>query len=398
MVERESPQLLLVSTAHRLATPLMLEHRQLALEQLEEGDGRAADRMVAPRGTAPVEELESWRLASAALDGAAAADDPEAARRRAVEPVRGSGRDRPGRLVPVAVAERVADQSRRHDRARGSVAARGLGRPDRAGREVDRAGLGGVGGQLRFRRRRRRHRPARRTAGFEVDGWLRNDWDTAVADVATARTGPSASCWSAQSLMDRVPAGMVPRPQGGERHQHPDRALAAPRPRERRPARPRRGDHARSTRRSALAQVRESSTGLLLVGGGDRHLVRAVVWAVGAAHKPAPDAGDQMTQTGLAVSVGLRLPCGGHGSPSERLEMKTILVLAVAAAVLFVAGCGGGGETFNVSERFSEEVGAEAACSEEGFEEIAGEREMTYTCSLRDERLLAVQRRSSLCA
>lgn len=61
--------------------------------------------------------------------------------------------------------------------------------------------------------------------------------------------------------------------------------------------------------------------------------------------------------------------------------MKTILVLVVAAAVLFVAGCGSSEETFNVSERFSAEVGAKAVCMKVGFKEVAAEREMTYTCS-----------------
>jgi hypothetical protein len=39
MVEREQPQLLLVSTAHRLATSLMVGHRQAALGELETGAG-----------------------------------------------------------------------------------------------------------------------------------------------------------------------------------------------------------------------------------------------------------------------------------------------------------------------------------------------------------------------
>ena len=38
----------------------------------------------------------------------------------------------------------------------------------------------------------------------------------------------------------------------------------------------------------AVAHVRESPTGLVLVNRGPSHLVRALVWAVNAAHKPAP--------------------------------------------------------------------------------------------------------------
>ena len=37
-----------------------------------------------------------------------------------------------------------------------------------------------------------------------------------------------------------------------------------------------------------LAQVRLAPTGLFLVARGPTHLVRAAVWAVAAAHKPAP--------------------------------------------------------------------------------------------------------------
>lgn len=65
--------------------------------------------------------------------------------------------------------------------------------------------------------------------------------------------------------------------------------------------------------------------------------------------------------------------------------MKTILVLVAAAAVLFVAGCGGNGGTFNVSEQFSAEVGQEANCKEAGLKEVAGEREMTYSCGLKKD-------------
>jgi hypothetical protein len=36
------------------------------------------------------------------------------------------------------------------------------------------------------------------------------------------------------------------------------------------------------------AQVKELSTGLSLLPVGDTHLVKALVWAVHAAHKPAP--------------------------------------------------------------------------------------------------------------
>ena len=38
----------------------------------------------------------------------------------------------------------------------------------------------------------------------------------------------------------------------------------------------------------AVAHVKETATGLILVNRGPTHLVRALVWAVNAAHRPAP--------------------------------------------------------------------------------------------------------------
>ena len=51
MVERAQPQLLLVSTAHRLATALMLERRRVALAGLEDGRRGSARRVVGARMT-----------------------------------------------------------------------------------------------------------------------------------------------------------------------------------------------------------------------------------------------------------------------------------------------------------------------------------------------------------
>jgi hypothetical protein len=64
MVEREQPQLLLVSTAHRKATSLMLNRRRVALGGLD--DPGSADLLIewsAPR-TAPIDDPGTWRLAS----------------------------------------------------------------------------------------------------------------------------------------------------------------------------------------------------------------------------------------------------------------------------------------------------------------------------------------------
>ena len=64
MVEREQPQLLLVSTAHRLATSLMLSRRLMALDTLEAGDGELLIEWSAPE-SADLEDRAAWRQASA---------------------------------------------------------------------------------------------------------------------------------------------------------------------------------------------------------------------------------------------------------------------------------------------------------------------------------------------
>ena len=63
MAEREQPQLLLISTAHRLATSLMLGRRQVALDQLEDGDGDLLIEWSAPAG-ADLDDVDAWRQAS----------------------------------------------------------------------------------------------------------------------------------------------------------------------------------------------------------------------------------------------------------------------------------------------------------------------------------------------
>ena len=113
MVERVQPQLWLVSTAHRLATELMLDRRRVALAGLEQGDG---DLLVEWSTPQDAEARRRGRLAAgvAALDVEAGAADLEAAGGGPA----GRGRPcrrgaRPGAVVPVAVAEPVAATARR---------------------------------------------------------------------------------------------------------------------------------------------------------------------------------------------------------------------------------------------------------------------------------------------
>ena len=63
MVEREQPQLLLISTAHRLATSLMLSRRLAAIDLLEQGTGELIIEWSASAGV-ELDDERAWRQAS----------------------------------------------------------------------------------------------------------------------------------------------------------------------------------------------------------------------------------------------------------------------------------------------------------------------------------------------
>ncbi len=123
---------------------------------------------------------------------------------------------------------------------------------------------------------------------FEVDGWLCDDWDTALLDVR--RLGAVRKIRQllvGASVLSRVPPGTSPTPKA---------AGAA----EARTGLPLLRDlaasgmlaHDETTRELDLAvsqaQVQELTAGLKLTPFAESHLIRALVWAVQAAHKPAP--------------------------------------------------------------------------------------------------------------
>jgi hypothetical protein len=287
MVERSQPQLLLVSTAHRLATSLMLGRRKLALAGLESGDGELLIEWSAP-ADADLDDLAAWRQASShwsprrehtiakQLEAARSGtlDDPEEPDpvasfraqwlnqwpRKIVEP---SGGTEP--LLPAGLWA---------DRAQAGVASSG---PIWVALEDD-YGLGAAVaavGRLEDGR-------------LEVDAWRCDDWDTAVAEVLRlGASRPIRQLLVGASLLDRVPPGTVPTPQraGGTETRTGLallRDLAV------------NGQIVHDVTTFELddalqvAQVREAPTGLFLVARGQTHLVRAAVWAVQGAHRPAP--------------------------------------------------------------------------------------------------------------
>lgn len=287
MAEREQAQLALVSTAHRKATALMLERRAVALNGLEVGDGDLLVEWSAP-ADAELDDRAAWRLASPhwapqreRLIGkayekmlAGEIEDPdepdpiESFRaqwlnqwpRRLTEP---SGPTEP--LLPDGVWQGLAETE---------IEPEG---PVWIAVEDDY----GVGAAVAC---------ARRTSDgrLEVDGWLRETWDAALADVgALSETQLVRRLFVGASLLDRVSPELrrITEARSGAATRQGlallrDLALNG-------------GvvhDVVTAELDQALAQatVREAPTGLFLIARGPTHLVRALVWALAGAHRPAP--------------------------------------------------------------------------------------------------------------
>ena len=122
---------------------------------------------------------------------------------------------------------------------------------------------------------------------LEVDGWCREDWDSAIEDVvALARSRRIRELHVGASLLDRVPTEGLPKAKPAVSTQTRTglallRDLVAG------------GRIVHDTTTDELdaaiaqAQVKETLTGLYLIARGPTHMMRALAWAVSAAHKPA---------------------------------------------------------------------------------------------------------------
>jgi hypothetical protein len=287
MAERNQPQLLLVSTAHRAATKLMVERRAVALAHLEDSDGDLLIEWSAPPG-ADDDDVDAWRAASphwssrrralvrARLEAAQAGevDDPDEP--DALESFRAQWLNRwPTRLAsPQGPTEPLLPDGVWQDLVDDELPADG---PLFVGLEDD-YGLGAAVGAV-----------ARLPDGrLEVDGWLRGDWDSAIDDVERlAAARPIRRLLVGASLVDRLPPGMRGQATPCSSTQTKaglallrDLALGGVLV------------HDVSTgeldQTLELATVKESAAGLWLVAKGPTHLVRAVCWALVAAHRPAP--------------------------------------------------------------------------------------------------------------
>jgi hypothetical protein len=287
MIERVSPQLLLVSTAHRAATGLMLTRRKAALDALETGAGDLLIEWSAPRG-AQVDDVKGWRQASphwtaqrerllerqlAAINAGETVDpdepDPvESFRAQYLNqwPDRFTGRDEQD-LLPAGVWEQLAEPGVSGDGPLWVAVEDNFGK----GAAVAAASVLEDG-------------------RIEIDGWCCDDWDDAVASaLALGDYRRIRQLQVGASMLSRVQPGTTPPPvPAGSRETGPGlalfRDLAAA------------GGVVHDTSTPQLdaaigeAQVREQTAGGLALAKGGRlsHLVRATVWAVQAAHRPAP--------------------------------------------------------------------------------------------------------------
>ena len=118
-----------------------------------------------------------------------------------------------------------------------------------------------------------------------VDGWTTPDWDSAIRHVERLHMmRPVQELYVGASLLDRVPKDgqWAPRPVGMTEARAGlavFRDLAAS-------GMLAHDDTAELDQAIAQTQVRESPAGLV-IARGPAHLVKAVVWAVLAAHRPA---------------------------------------------------------------------------------------------------------------
>jgi hypothetical protein len=287
MAEREQPQLMLVSTAHRLATKLMLDRRALAVDQIDAPTDTLLMEWSAPRD-ADLDDVAGWRQASpywtprrkaliaGRLDAMRAGDgvedpeepDPEMSFRCQWLNQWPRGRtSQSGPTEPLLAPGAWADLAREDPGATGGVWVA----------LEDDYGLGAAVACVR------RTKDGR----LELDGWLRRDWDSAIADAVALADGFHVKrLYVGASLVDRVPAqlrgitearaGAAVRDglallrdlvsTGGVVHDEQSTEL---------------------DETLALATVREGASGLALVAKGPTHLVKACAWALLGAHRPA---------------------------------------------------------------------------------------------------------------
>jgi hypothetical protein len=285
MVEREQPQLLLVSTAHRRATSLMLGRRAAALDELESGEGNLLVEWSAPPGV-DVADPAAWRQASSqwsarrektvraqlelALAGTLRGEDEpdpvESFRSQWLNQWPRELSEQDVRVEPLLPPGMWAGLTQTDVEAAGPlwVAVEDLFGRAAAGAAARRVGDGRI----------------------EVEAWHFDNWNLAVDWVRNVVADHRVrQLLVGASMLDSFPSDIVPQPvrAGGTEARAGlallrDLALGG------------QVVHDISDLDGAFqtAHVKESVSGLILVPSDSQHVVKAGVWALQAAHKPAP--------------------------------------------------------------------------------------------------------------
>ena len=278
-------QLLLVSTAHRMATSLMLDRRAAALEVLDDGsEGDLIVEWSAPYDS-ELEDREAWRLASPhwsaqrerliakavrrALSGQAS-DDPDEP--DPVQAVRSQWLNIWPRRLTVGGGEALVDVATWRSLRRPVDATPGrlwVAVEDNYGHGAAVAAVASLGADV-----------------FEVDGWLCVDRFGAVAEAEALIAGHrSPATLILGASLDRARRSCVRASSAETRYGLPLlRSLVAQR-------RLVHDDTPELDEQFAAVRVREVIGGLHLVGGKRSDLVRATCWALREAvvRRPSPE-------------------------------------------------------------------------------------------------------------
>jgi hypothetical protein len=287
LTARNQPQLWLISTAHRDATALMLARRKAAIEHLETDTSTLLVEWSTPK-TADIGDVSGWRLAS-----------PHWTRQR----------ERLIREELDAVLAGTAEVYEGEPDPQQGFQAQWLNRwPDRtmslgAGEPLLPPGLWAYLAEPGLRGSGPLHVTVEDDFGkgaavaaaamlddgrLEVDGWLCPDWDKAMLEVLRlAALREIRELLVGASLLARVPQEMTPEPQPAG---SAETRLGLPLLRDL--ATNGMVAHADDTDDLDLAvtqaQVKQLTSGLQLQSGHATHLVKAMLWAVYAAHAPEP--------------------------------------------------------------------------------------------------------------
>jgi hypothetical protein len=281
-VEADDAQILLVSTAHRRATALMVGRRARALEHLGDGDGPLLVEWSAPPD-AELDDREAWRLASPhwtprrerligqRLEGALAGESDDVDEPDPMSSFRTQWLNQwPAKRLAVVKGEPLVELEE-WEPLEGEL----VDDPDRVFVAVeDHAGLGAAIAVV----------VVQPDGRFGLDGWLVATWGEALGDIRRLIAGHDrATLIAGASLLVRLPRGM--------------RAIAATSTitrsslslmRELVAARAIVHDSTELAEQIETVRVTDAIGGISVVAGYRSDLLRASSWALAHAQRPRP--------------------------------------------------------------------------------------------------------------